>query len=320
MDRTAPFRNVIVHGVIGGLIAGLVVSLWFFAIDLVQGQPLATPALLGQVIMQLPEFDMSASLLLGYSALHFGVFVLLGVAATAFLRATGLAPSLLLGLAFGVVTLDLVYYGALLLTGGSVFEVVEWYQVVPANALAGMALMAYVHRASRSEQPLGWGVLRDYPRLLEGIYTGLVGAAVVAVWFFVVDVAGGRPLHTPAALGSALFLGAQSDVEVHTSLALIAGYTVVHVAVFCALGVLFVAAADYLERRPSRVLLVGLAAIVLNGALLPSLALTAEWTMGSIGIWAIVVANLLAVAAMGWRTWRTHPTLRQRLEHAAVDV
>ena len=68
------------------------------------------------------------------------------------------------------------------------------------------------------------------------------------------------------------------------------------------------------------VLLVGLAAIVLNAAILASLALTAEWTMGSLGIWAIVIANLLAVVAMGWQTWRAHPVLRQRLEHAPVDV
>jgi hypothetical protein len=320
MHRSAPIRDVIVHGVIGGIIAGLVVSLWFLGIDLIQGQPLATPAVLGQIVMQLPEFAMSARLMLGYTVLHFGVFIGLGIAAIWFLRLASLAPSLLLGLVFGVVAIDVVYYGALLVSGGSVFEVLEWYQVVPANALAGMALMAYLHRAFHHEQPLGLGVMRGHPRLVEGVVNGLIGAAIVAAWFFVVDLVNGRPLYTPAAVGSALFLGAQSETEVRMTLGVIAGFTVVHVALFSALGVLLVGVADYLERKPSRVLMVVMAAVVLDGVMVPTLALTAGWVLGALGIWEVVVANLLAVVAMVWHAWRTHPALRDRLEHAHVDV
>ena len=156
--------------------------------------------------------------------------------------------------------------------------------------------------------------------LSRGIVAGLIGAAVVAIWFLFIDALGGRALHTPAALGSALFLGAQSESEISTSLGIIAAYSAVHVALFSGAGVLFVAAADYLERVPSRVLLVGLAAIVLEGVVLPAITLGAAWVLGSVALWAIMVANALAVTAMGWHAWRTHPTLRHRLEHAVVDV
>src|SRR2546427_9347052 len=41
--------------------------------------------------------------------------------------------------------------------------------------------------------------------LREGIVAGLIGAAVVAVWFFAYDIARGRPFHTPRLLGAFVF-------------------------------------------------------------------------------------------------------------------
>jgi len=38
-----PAQAVIVHGVIGGLLAGFVVALWFFVADTVAGHPFRTP-------------------------------------------------------------------------------------------------------------------------------------------------------------------------------------------------------------------------------------------------------------------------------------
>ena len=161
---------------------------------------------------------------------------------------------------------------------------------------------------------------RGDPLLTRGIANGLIGAAVVAVWFFLMDSAAGRPLHTPAALGSALFLGAQNAHEIQFSLGVIAAYSVVHIVLFTVMGVLFVAAADYLERVPSRVLLVALGAIVVEGTVLPVLALEAAWVLGSLGLWTILVANVLSVSAMAWHVMRTHPALRQLLAHSKVDV
>ena len=320
MNRSAPIRDVLVQGSIGGVIAGLVVSVWFLVVDLVTGQPFATPAILGQAIMQLPEFAMTPRLILGYTILHFGVFVGLGIAAAWFIRVTRLAPSLLLGLGFGIVTLDVVYYGALLVTGANMLEVIEWFQVIPANALAGLALMGYLHAATRESQPLGWGVLRGHPHVTEGVIAGLCGAAVVALWFLLVDTVTGRPFHTPAALASALFLGAQSEAEIRLSLGLIAGYTVIHIAVFAAAGFVLAGAAAYLERAPSRALVVALSLLLLEAVVLATLLLGAGWVLGSVGLWAITAANILAVAAMVWYVLRGHQALPERLKHVVVDT
>src|SRR3712207_5404647 len=43
-----------------------------------------------------------------------------------------------------------------------------------------------------------------HPLLHDGVIAGLIGAAVIAVWFFIVDAIAGRPFFTPATLGHGL--------------------------------------------------------------------------------------------------------------------
>ena len=69
-------------------------------------------------------------------------------------------------------------------------------------------------------------------------------------------------------------------------------------------------------------LLVLLTAILLDGLVLATLGVGAQWVLGTIGWWSVVVANFLAVLAMGWHVWRTHPLLQHRLleEHPQLRV
>ena len=41
---------------------------------------------------------------------------------------------------------------------------------------------------------------------VEGLVAGLIGAATIAVWFFILDLYNGRPFYTPNVLGAALSL------------------------------------------------------------------------------------------------------------------
>ena len=47
----------------------------------------------------------------------------------------------------------------------------------------------------------------------EGVIAGLIGAALVAVWFLIYDAARGRPFRTPALLGAATFEGVTNPVH-----------------------------------------------------------------------------------------------------------
>jgi len=316
-----PAQAVIVHGVIGGLLAGLVVALWFLVADTVAGQPFRTPALLAGVLLN-HEFSLvTARLVAVYTVLHFGVFAILGVGMSWLSASFTAPPRLLLSLVFGVLLQEATFYVGLLLLHAPRLGVIAWPHVVGANIAAGLVLMGYLHFAEHDPRPLRLTTLRDHPVLARGAVNGLIGAAVVAAWFFVLDLAGGNPFRTPAALGSALLLGASGPGEIVATFGLVAVYTVVHVAAFVVAGVVFVALAEQVERVPAMALLVLLAAILLEGLILATIGVGAQWVLGTLGWWSVAIANVLAVVAMGWQVWRTHPTLQRRLlEHPQLRV
>jgi hypothetical protein len=85
--------------------------------------------------------------------------------------------------------------------------------------------------------------------------------------------------------------------------------------------VVLVALAEQVERAPAMALLVLLTAILLEGLVLATIGVGAQWVLGTIGWWSVAVANVLAVLAMGWQVWRTHPILQRRLlEHPQLRV
>jgi len=312
---------VIVHGVIGGLLAGLVVALWFLVADTLAGHPFRTPALLAGVLLNHEIPQVTARLVVVYTVLHFGVFAVLGVGMSWLSASFAAPPRLLLSLVFGVLLQELTFYIGLLLLHAPRLGVIAWPHVVGANIAAGLVLMGYLHYAERDPRPLRIAVLRDHPVLARGAVNGLIGAAVVAVWFFLLDLANGSPFRTPAALGSALLLGASGPGEISATFGLVAVYTLVHVAAFVVAGIVFVALAEQVERVPAMALLVLLTAILLEGLVLATIGVGAQWVLGTVGWLSVAVANALAVLVMGWQVWRTHPMLQRRLlEHPQLRV
>jgi hypothetical protein len=74
--------------------------------------------------------------------------------------------------------------------------------------------------------------------LLDGLFTGMIGALAVALWFLVLDVAAGHPLYTPALLGNVLLHGGQAVAQPVVIEPLpIAAYTGFHFVVFMLVGV-----------------------------------------------------------------------------------
>jgi hypothetical protein len=301
--------HALVHGAIGGLIAGLVVAFWFLNVDLIAGQPFETPTKLADAVLgggHAPGLRLIAA----YTILHLGVFAALGVIAASFLRAVNVSPGLLIGAVFGLVVLTGVHYGAMLLTGARVMDVLPAVHVIAANVLGGMAMMGYLHLATRATTPIGYGVLREHKLVSRGLVTGLIGASAVAVWFLVLDVARGQPFYTPAALGAALLLGATSQVDVRVTLPIVAAYTVLHLAAFAAIGLAVEWAAERIERAPAVLRAAVLAFVLLEALFIGVVGALSQWVLGALGYWAVAVGNLLALASMATWVLVTHPRLR----------
>jgi putative oxidoreductase len=157
-----------------------------------------------------------------------------------------------------------------------------------------------------------------HPLLHDGVIAGLIGAAVIAVWFFIVDAIYGRPFFTPATLGHGLLdvLGkhsAQDDSAVVHVLA----YTVFHFAAFMFVGLLASLIVFLAQREPSilfgfivlfvafEVGFYGLVGLLQQATALRELA----W-------YNVLIGNLLAAGAMGFYFWRTHKELAEEFKHS----
>jgi len=147
----------------------------------------------------------------------------------------------------------------------------------------------------------------EVPWVREGLLAGVLGAAAVAILFFVVDVANGRPLWTPHALGAALFLGEIAPPDAAVSPALIGGYTVIHGWVFVSIALIagsLLSGSDLSrERRGMRILALAAALFVAFSALFfvfgllrgPDAArpFSIGWLMGVNAVAALVMAAWL---------------------------
>lgn len=315
-----PMSRVLVCGTLAGLAAGAVVAVWFLAVDLATATALDTPARLASLWLSEGYVGPTARLVVTYTVLHFGVFAVIGLGTAWVLNAVGLEARLLAGAVVGVAIVNGVYYGGRLFLGLDLLNSLPMIHVLGANLAGGIVMMWYLHGALKAEGPFGVRMLERYPLAREGLVTGIMGAASVALWFLLIDIATGNPLSTPAALGSAVFLGATASVDVVVNPAVVGAYTVLHVLAFWVVGTAFVWAAKRVEQAPGWWMIAVLAFIVLEGLFLGVVGSLSAWILGSVGWWAIGIGNLVAVFAMATFIWRTHPVLRTRLAEAALET
>jgi hypothetical protein len=150
----------------------------------------------------------------------------------------------------------------------------------------------------------------------EGIMAGVIGATVIAVWFFIVDMVTGRPFFTPDVLGTMLLRvfgmpSAMDTVFLHVAL-----YTVFHYVAFGIIGILVVAIVHQGERTPGILAGFLMLFVALQLGALGFTALFAESPLGQVAWYQIFIANLLAAGAMGWWLWRRHPEVGGELRAA----
>jgi hypothetical protein len=151
--------------------------------------------------------------------------------------------------------------------------------------------------------------------LLDGLFTGMIGAIAVALWFLVLDLAAGRPLFTPALLGTVLLRGgaAASHGVIVEPLA-VAAYTAFHFVIFIVFGIVVSWLMTLFERFPIMFFVLLVLALCLQlGFFALNLALGAA-LLGQLRPWTVIVANLLAATAMAFYQWKRHPSVLRGIE------
>ncbi|MGE5301701.1 MAG: hypothetical protein ACM3TN_00140 [Alphaproteobacteria bacterium] len=173
--------------------------------------------------------------------------------------------------------------------------------------------------SSRSASPLSSPSLireRSASILEDGILTGMMGAAVVAVWFFILDTTRGRMLFTPSLLGSVVFLGQSPDQVVSVNGSVMFAYTGLHVLLFLVAGLVIAWMFSLFEHHPHFGIMVLLLFFLFEAILFTFAAVIFPSLMGALGSLAVASGNLFAAISMFWFLIRRHPSAITQLRLA----
>jgi hypothetical protein len=137
------------EGLLTGLIGGLVVAVWYVAVDFGRGQPFYTPNLLGQVFVAqdtMPTVGIIPQAVAEYSLLHFGVFLLLGVVLAALTHMAIRNPTLRMGVWLGLVIAFVFFLGFLFMLYSATAERFPWWPALGGSLLGIGSMGLYLWR------------------------------------------------------------------------------------------------------------------------------------------------------------------------------
>jgi uncharacterized membrane protein YgdD (TMEM256/DUF423 family) len=153
------------EGLLTGLLGGLIVAVWYVAMDVGQGHPFYTPNVLGQVFVAGDSTPMVRSIapqaVMEYTLLHFGVFFLLGIALAALTHMAIRNPALRMGVWLGLVIGFMLFFGFLFVLFSATKERFPWLTTLGGSVLGLGSMGMYLwqrHPALRGtfqEAPLG---------------------------------------------------------------------------------------------------------------------------------------------------------------------
>jgi hypothetical protein len=301
-------RSVLREGIVAGLIGAAVVAVWFLVFDLALGRPLHTPTLLGAVVFSgLTDptgLTVSFGLVLGYSLVHGLAFMAFGVIAATIIAVAEREPPLFIGFIILFACFEVFVLAVIGAFGQSMQEALEWWAVLIGNLLATVAMLWYFFRAHAALPRAlvgSWGAV-----LREGIVAGLIGAALVAIWFFVVDAAQGEPLRTPRLLG-------QVFLRQTVPMAAVSLYTLAHGLAFVGFGIVGALLVAGAERQPMLVFALVILFTAFEIFFFGLVVIAGRSVLDELAAWTIFVGNVLAAAGMLAYYFKGHRDLARRV-------
>src|SRR5258705_6789404 len=139
--------------------------------------------------------------------------------------------------------------------------------------------------------------------LREGFIAGLIGAALVALWFLIVDVLAGRPFFTPAMLGSAVFWGVHDPSMVVIEYSRIIGYTMIHVSAFIIVGTIAAVLAAEVEITPHMLYPVVVFFAIFEFGFYVTVAVLAQPLLRSLASSDMAIGKAIAAVRMSYYLW-----------------
>ncbi len=302
-------RPVLRDGVIAGLIGAGIVAIWFLIFDIARGRPLLTPALLGSAVFagvtDPAAVTISPAPIFFYTLLHGLAFVGFGVVAASLIMTAEREPALLIAFVILLIGFEAFFIAAVAALGKSMLGALVWWAILAGNLLASVGMIWYFFARHRRlpEMLIGtWGGV-----LKEGAVAGLIGAAVVAVWFLAIDLAEGEPFRTPLLLGTTIFGGGQPATVT------VVLYTIAHGIAFLVFGIVAASMISRAEQQPLLVLGLAILFTAFEVFFFGAIVIAAKWVLDELSGWALFLGNVFAASAMLWFFFARHRTLATRL-------
>ncbi|MDP3936836.1 MAG: hypothetical protein Q8R92_01725 [Deltaproteobacteria bacterium] len=150
----------------------------------------------------------------------------------------------------------------------------------------------------------------------HGVVAGMIGAAVVAIWFLLFDVLLREAFYTPSLIGSVIF----QDLDVHlvtgVNTSMVFAYSGLHGAAFLIAGTVLAWMFSLVERNPQFGLVLVLLFLLFQSVIFGFEAAIVPNLVGALGAWAVAMANLLSAVAMFWFLLRRRPRAMARLRES----
>ena len=306
------------EGIIAGLIGAAIVAAWFLIYDAARGQPLRTPAMLGAATLQgmrdPSAITVTPGLVAQYTVLHGVVFALFGVLIAYLIVSAQTQPSRLLMVFIALLSFEVAFLAVLMWWAHPVVTALGWWAILLANALAAGGMLVYFFVGYRS---LGRTLLGPWTRIArEGLVSGLLGAAAVAVWFLLYDLAAGVPLRTPALLDAVLFHGLRDPSALVITMPRVAEYTALHGLAFVVFGWIAAGLLALADREPRLLFAFIMLFCCFEVFTFVMIEALAQWLLESIAWWTILAGNFLAAGVMLGFFLRGHRVAWREFLHA----
>jgi hypothetical protein len=154
----------------------------------------------------------------------------------------------------------------------------------------------------------------------DGFVSGVIGGAIVAVFFLIVDAIAGHPLMTPTLLGSVFLLGKSAADVTAVQAPVVVSYTAVHMLAFIAAGIAAAWSVWEFEEHPHIGVLLLFLFLFFEVSFLGLTFAFAPDIVRSLGGWLIGIANLLSAAGMAiYLLVIRHPKAFRSLDRVFAD-
>ena len=155
---------------------------------------------------------------------------------------------------------------------------------------------------------------QHHSNLREGLIVGLVGALLVAAWYFVVDLGRGQVLYTPNVLGQVFAQADSSPSLSRVAAPAVIQYSLLHFGWFIVFGIALAALTHLASSNPAFRMGVWLFLVVGTAFWLGISFALYRLTDQRFPWWTMLIGTLLGVGSMGLYLWRTHPGLRGSMQ------